>query len=131
MDVHNDTVLGKGVFNRCHLCYHWAPHGKVYVIDVRCGNPGDVSTVGALVKDCDHHFIVFGLGSLKEWSTVVQAEDRDSSNETLDVLFDPILIYLIHQLVNTQQFQSTDVEVKCGMTRPGPLVCILTLLRFG
>jgi hypothetical protein len=28
---------------------------------------------------------------------VVQAEDRDSSNETLDVLFDqPIFIYLIH-----------------------------------
>jgi hypothetical protein len=23
MDVHNDTVLGKGVFNSCDLCYHW------------------------------------------------------------------------------------------------------------
>jgi hypothetical protein len=110
MDAHNDTVLGKGVFNSCDLRYHWAPRGKFYVIDVRCGNPGDLSTVGALVKGCDHHFIVFGLGSLKEWSAVLRAEDRDSSNETLDVLFDQlILIYLIHQLVNTQHFQSTDV----------------------
>jgi hypothetical protein len=110
MDVHNDTVLGKGVFNSCDLRYHWGPRGKFYVIDARWGNPGDVGTVGALVKGCDHHFIVFGLGSLKEWSTVVRAEDRDSSNETLDVLFDqPIFIYLIHQLVHTQHFQSTDV----------------------
>ena len=110
MDVHNATVLGKGVFNSCDLRYHWGPRGKFYVIDVRCGNPGDVGTVGALVKGCDHHFIVFGLGSLKEWSTVVRAEDRDPSNKTLDVLFDqPIFIYPINQLVNTQHFQSTEV----------------------
>jgi hypothetical protein len=110
MNVHNDTVLGKGVFNSCDLRYHWGARGKFYIIDVRCGNPGDVRTVGVLVKGCDPHFIVFGLGSLKEWSTVVQAEARDSSNETLDVLFDqPIVINLIHQLVNTQHFQSTDV----------------------
>jgi hypothetical protein len=110
MDVHNATVLGKGFFNSCDFRYHWGPRGKFYIIDVRCGNPGDVGTVGALFEGCEHHFIVFGLGSLKEWSTVVRAEDRDSSNKTLDVLFDqPIFIYLIHKLVNTQHFQSTDV----------------------
>jgi hypothetical protein len=76
----------------------------------RRGNPGVVGTVGAFFEGCDHHFLVFGLGSLKEGSTVVRAEDRDSSNETLEILFDqPILIYLIHKLVNTQHLQSTDV----------------------
>jgi hypothetical protein len=103
MDVFSMPLyLGKGVFNSCNL--------RFYVINGRRGNPGDVGTVGALFEGCDHHSIVFGLGSLKEWSTVVQAEDRDSSNETLEVLFDqPILIYLIHKLVNTQHLQSTDV----------------------
>jgi hypothetical protein len=104
MDVRNATVLGKGVFNSCNLCYHWGSRGKFYVINGRCGNPGNVGTVGALFEGCDHYFIVFGLGSLKEWSKVVRTEDRDSSNETLEVLFDqPILIYLIHKLVDTQQ----------------------------
>jgi hypothetical protein len=52
-----------------------------------CAKPGNLGMVGALVKGCDHHFIVFGLFRMKEWSTVVRAEDRGSSNESF---LDPV-----------------------------------------
>jgi hypothetical protein len=64
---------------------------------------------------------------MKEWSKEVRAEDRDSSNESLEILlFDqPILIYLVHELVNRQHLQSTDVQVEYGMHQPRALMCLL------
>ena len=110
MAMFDATVLGQGVFNSCDLGYNRGFRGKCYLIIGRCGSPGNSGTVGALLEGCNQHFIVFGLRSLEEWSTEVRAEDRDSSNETVEILFDqPILIYLVHELVNTQHLQSTDV----------------------
>ena len=107
----NATVLGSGIVNRSDLSYNHDFSGrKFYRINGRPGNPGNFGPVGVLFKGFDHHFVVVGLGSLKEWSTEVRAEDRDSRNKTVEILFDqPILIYLIHKLVNTQHLQSTDV----------------------
>ncbi len=106
----NAAVLGSGVVNSCDLSYNRGSSGKFYRINGRRGNPGNFGTIGALFEGFDHHFVVVGLGTMKEWSTEVRAEDRDSSNKTVEILFDqPILIYLIHKLVNTQHLQSTDV----------------------
>ena len=103
--------LGSGVFNSSDLSYNRGFSGeKVYLINGRRGNPGNFGTVEGLLEGCNHHFIVFGLRSLEEWSTEVRAEDRDSSSKTVEILFDqPILIYLVHELVNAQHLQSTDV----------------------
>ncbi len=104
------AVLSSGVVNSCDRSYNQGSSGKFYRINGRRGNPGNFGTIGALFEGFDHHFVVVGLGTMKEWSTEVRAEDRDSSNKTVEILFDqPILIYLIHKLVNTQHLQSTDV----------------------
>jgi hypothetical protein len=101
--------------------------GKFYRINSRCAaNPENLGKDGALHKGGDHHFIVFGLGRMKKWSTVVRTKDRDSSNGSVEILFDqPILIYLVHELVGRQHLQGTDVQVECGMHRPRPLMCLL------
>jgi hypothetical protein len=107
----NAAVLGSGVVNSCDLSYNrGSSGGKFYGINGRRGNPGNFGTVGALFEGFDHHFVVVGLGSLKDWSTEVRAEDRNSSNKTVEIVFDqPILIYLVHKLVHTHHLQSTDV----------------------
>jgi hypothetical protein len=99
--VRNAIALGKGIDNSREFTNDRGFPRQVYAINGRCGGPANVVTVGALFEGCNHFFIVFCLSQMKEWSTEICAEDRDSSNKSLEITFnEPILIYLVHEHVN-------------------------------
>ena len=94
-------MLGKGVGNGSELANDGGVLGKAYLMNCRCGGPGNLVAVGVLFEGVDHKFVEFGLGRMKEWGTEVLTEDRDTSNESVEITFDkPVRIDLVHELVN-------------------------------
>ena len=94
-------MLGKGVGNGSELANDGGVLGNAYLMNCRCGGPGNLVAVGVLFEGVDHKFIEFGLGRMKERSTEVLAEDGDTSNKSVKITLDqPVRIDLFQELVN-------------------------------